>query len=78
MEIKEPSNYAEAVFLQHAKISTLMDKLCDQLAMCEINAHDPNVMEIFSRRLEGAVQRQEEKGDDALWYQVNFVADDEA
>ena len=55
-----------------------MDKLCNQLTMCEINLHNANIMNIYSKKLEGAVQRQEEKGDDALWYQVNFVADDEA
>ena len=78
MVMKDPSSYAEAALLQHAKISAMMDKLCDHLAMCEINPNDQNLMKIFAERLGKAVVKQAEKGDDALWYQVNYHGNDEA
>jgi len=71
-ESGKPMSYFAAVCQQHPKIEQNMEKLCKQLAMCEVSAVDNDMLKMFVQKMEEASMAQIEKGSDALWYQIDY------
>jgi hypothetical protein len=51
---REPTSYAEAVIQQNPDIEAKLDKLCLDLAMCDIDKDAKGIMEVIRQRLEKA------------------------
>jgi hypothetical protein len=78
-DIAHPTSYAEAVMQQHPKIDQMMEKLCRQLAKCEmVDTSEYSVLLMFSAKLQAAVARQLSLGGDAEWKRVQYAADEQA
>jgi hypothetical protein len=72
----EAESYVGAVLQQHPKITRLMDKLCAQLAMCDIDPQTALLYKIFKEKYLEAVERQTAKGSDAIWYQIDYGSEE--
>jgi hypothetical protein len=70
-DIPEPTSYAQAIMQQHPKIDQLMEKLCHQLAKCEMSTSNNSVLTVFSTKPQAAVARQLSLGGDAEWKRVH-------
>jgi hypothetical protein len=78
-ELKDASNYEEAMVLQHSDIDHLLDKLVRKMAECELvggkgTSSAKNISNILVDRLDKAVARQNVKGDGARWRRVKWSA----
>ena len=71
--IQPPMSYAEAIMQQHLKIDQMMDKLCRQLAKCEMSATDPSIHTLFASKLQAAVAKQVALGGDAEWKRADYT-----
>jgi hypothetical protein len=75
-DISTPTSYAEAVMQQHPKIDHAMEKLCRQLAKCEMSdlgTSEYSVLLMFTAKLQGAVAKQLSLGGDAEWKRVRYA-----
>jgi hypothetical protein len=70
--IRPPMSYAEAIMQQHLKIDQMMDKLCRQLAKCELSTTDASIHTLFATKLQAAVAKQVALGGDAEWKRVHY------
>lgn len=71
--IQPPLSYAEAIMQQHPKIDQMMDKLCRQLAKCEMSTTDNSIHTVFAIKLHLAVAKQVALGGDAEWKRVHYT-----
>jgi hypothetical protein len=71
--IQPPMSYAEAIMQQHLKIDQMMDKLCRQLAKCEMSTTDDSIHTLFATKLQAAVAKQVALGGDAKWKRVHYT-----
>jgi hypothetical protein len=55
---------------QHLKIDQMMDKLCRQLAKCDMSTADASIHTAFATKLHAAVAKQAALGGDAEWKRV--------
>jgi hypothetical protein len=67
-----PSSYAEAVIQQNPDIEDTLEKLCRNLAMCDIKKDGKGIMEVISNSLEQATEEQRKLGYKKRYRQVNF------
>jgi hypothetical protein len=72
-DIQLPNSYAEAIMQQHLKIDQMMDKLCRQLAKCEMSTTDASIHTLFATKLQAAVAKQVALGGDAEWKRVHYT-----
>jgi hypothetical protein len=75
-ELKEPTNYEEAIFDQLPDIDILMNKMVKKMAECELvsanGQQGKNLTTIFLTRLELAIARQSTKGAKGKWRRIKF------
>jgi hypothetical protein len=71
--IQPAMSHAEASMQQHAKIEQMMDKLCCQLAKCEMSTSDTSIQAVFVTKLKPAIEKQVALGADAEWKRVHFT-----
>jgi hypothetical protein len=69
-----PRSYAEAVMQQHPKIEQMLEKLCKQLAKCEMSNSDTSIHTVLAEKLQAAIARQLSLGSDAEWKRVRYSA----
>jgi hypothetical protein len=71
--IQPAMSHAEAIMQQHPKIDQMMNKLCRQLAKCEMSTSDTLIQMAFGTKLKAAVEKQVALGADAEWKRVHFT-----
>jgi hypothetical protein len=72
--ILPPANSkSEAIMQQHPEIEQTMEKLCRQLAKCDINPRSNSIKEVFGRKLLEAVAKQIALGNKATWKRVDYT-----
>jgi hypothetical protein len=71
--IRPAMSHAEAIMQQHPKIDQMMNKLCRQLAKCEMSTSDTSIQTVFATKLKAAVEKQVALGADAEWKRVHFT-----
>jgi hypothetical protein len=69
---REPTTYAEAVIQQHPDIDATLDKLCLDLAMCNIHKDEKGIMELVHQRLGKATDEHNKLGYKKKIREVNF------
>jgi hypothetical protein len=69
-----PASYAEAIMQQHPKVEQLLDKLCKQLAKCELSISDTSILTVIAAKLQAAMAAQIALGSDAEWKRVRYTA----
>ena len=67
-----PTCYAEAVIQQNPDIEGKMNKLCAELAKCNIVKDGAGIFEILERKLAEATARQSGMGSLATWRHVQY------
>jgi hypothetical protein len=73
-DYQEPTNFVEAMLSQHEDIDRLLEKLCKEIAKCDIRMekHSKHLNDSFFKRLLKAQGRQRSRGHKARWRYVNW------
>ena len=66
-KIPAPASYGEAIMQQHPKIEQMLEKLCRQLAKCEVGRGGSSIQVVFATKLQEAVAKQLALAGDAEW-----------
>jgi hypothetical protein len=61
---------------QHPKIEQMLEKLCRQLAKCDVSRGGSSIQAVFQTKLQEAVAKQMTLGADAEWKGVRYTQDD--
>jgi hypothetical protein len=69
---REPTSYAEAVVQQNPDIDAKLDKLCLDLAMCDIHKDEKGIMELVHQRLVKATEDHNKLGYKQKFRRVQF------
>lgn len=70
--LSPPKSYEEAALQQHPKISTTMEDLAKQLAMCNIREGNKNIHHILDNTIAKYMKMQLDDPEKALWKNVHY------
>ena len=71
-DLENPLSFLHAVLQQQPKLEKMMDKLCKELAMCQIPDDNTELLPLFKTKFETACLEQKLKGANATWRHIEY------